>query len=92
MNHVTLFKRKAKDVTMSDSFEFARPDIYDETRELWGEGADYTLPDGYTVGVNIYEEPMIFDPRNRGCDIIVHSSGRPQLVSAMPNLPVLKRV
>ena len=92
MTTVTLYFRTSKDVTLLDDFATHRPEWYDETRELWDDGVRYLLPAGYSVARNTINEIGIFDPRNRMCEIAVHSSGRPQLVSAMPNMPVLRRV
>jgi len=60
----------------------------DETRG--DEGADYVLPDGYTVAEDNLGRPQIFDPQGERCAIVEHSSGRPQLVSSLHSArPVL---
>jgi hypothetical protein len=91
MTNVTLYFRTAKSLILADCFDLAPPARYDETEESWDDGAEYVLPAGYSLGSNIYGERHIYDPRERECEIVRHSSGRPQLISAMATLPVLKR-
>lgn len=87
---VTLYFFESKDVTLGDCFGLGLPKWYDETTGSWDDGRRYELPDGYRVGENVYGESMIFDPRNRGCDIVIHTSRRPQLISELTSMPVLK--
>jgi hypothetical protein len=91
MTNVTLYFRAAKNLILADYFDLQVPASYDETEELWGDGVNYVLPPGYSVGTNIYGELHVYDPKERECEIVRHPSGRPQLISAMPNMPVLKR-
>lgn len=58
----------------------------------WDDGGkEYVLPKGYHVaeGGPLPGEYFIFDADDRMCDIVMHSSGRPQLVGYGPQWPVL---
>lgn len=52
-------------------------------------GMEYELPAGYEVAQGNDEQPHIYDPNGNPCDIVTHSSGRPQLVSTSNHHPVL---
>lgn len=54
-------------------------------------GRDYLLPDGYRLDLVGFESPVICRG-DEPCAIFVHSSGRPQLVSAAYEMPVLREV
>jgi len=51
----------------------------------------YWLPPGYTVTESNGGTQEIYDDKGNHCEIIEHSSGRPQLISTMTHMPVLKR-
>lgn len=51
--------------------------------------AEYILPDGYHVAECNGGSLEIYDDMNRHHEIIEHSSARPQLVGARPEMPVL---
>lgn len=52
-------------------------------------GRDYILPDGYEIAKTKYGEIAIYHGENY-CDILINSSGRPQLVSVDTNkMPIL---
>lgn len=53
-----------------------------------GTIGDYLLPEGFTVGKDWAGEPAIFGPDDYKCEIITHTSGRPQLLWGEKN-PVL---
>ena len=53
---------------------------------------EYTLPDGYHVAECKGGSLEIYDDANRHHEIIEHSSGRPQLVGARNEMPVLAEV
>lgn len=55
-------------------------------------GSEYVLPSGYHAAETTCGETMIFDPTGRACEIIMHPSGRPQLVSGGLEMPVLAEV
>lgn len=50
----------------------------------------YALPNGYHVGKNQAEDDAIFGADGYECEIIPHSSGRPQLLGGI-KMPVLER-
>ena len=55
--------------------------------------ATYVLPEGYSLGRNSRNEEMIFAPSGWGCEIVEHSSGKPQIISGHPHsMPVLSEV
>lgn len=56
----------------------------DDDGGLW-----YTLPDGYSIGETVSGEKAIFDANDKHCEIVMHRSGRPQLVSLAREMPVL---
>lgn len=67
-------------------------DHNDETSSLVTAAA-YVLPEGYSVGRNSLDEEMIFAPNGWGCEIVEHTSGKPQLVSGdLHSMPVLAEV
>lgn len=53
-----------------------------------GTIADYSLPEGFSVGKDWAGEEAIFGPDGYKCEIITHTSGRPQLLWGEGN-PVL---
>lgn len=55
-------------------------------------GQEYVLPDGYEVAMSGVGTEEIYDRSGRCCAIVAHSSGRPQLVSAGDERPVLATV
>ena len=55
-------------------------------------GKEYQLPEGYSVTQTEYSGEAIFDADSSHCSIMVHSSGRPQLVSSGQKMPVLSEV
>jgi len=52
-------------------------------------GKNYVLPHGYALKSDIDGRPAIFDAQGGHCAIVMHSSGRPQLVSGSDKMPVL---
>ena len=52
-------------------------------------GQEYVLPDGYEVAMSNGGTEEIYDRNGRCCEIFTHSSGRPQLISAGEEQPVL---
>jgi len=54
-------------------------------------GMLYDLEDGYTLSATKYGDRAIYDVDQNHCDIVIHCSGRPQLVSATDKMPVLKQ-
>ena len=54
-------------------------------------GKEYVLPTGYELADTKYGEKMIFHGET-ACQLQVHSSGRPQLVSSSKSMPVLDLV
>lgn len=55
-------------------------------------GKHYELPEGYHIAESVSGEYKIYDPQNRYCDIIEHSSKLPQLISLATEMPILRRV
>lgn len=54
-------------------------------------GHSYLLPEGYSVATVASGESAIFDPDGNHCEILRHSSDRPQLASISNSMPVLRR-
>lgn len=86
MTKVTLFKIHTGFANKPATFEL-EAHFADETKGDFG--AEYALPDGYSLGENFVGRPMIFDVDGSGCEILEHVSGRPQLVSGSKQQPVL---
>ena len=95
MNTVKIYKRTCTKGYMMDE----QGETYSLTP--WGDdtpyytgyddgGEDYILPDNYELGETTSGEKAIFGPDGAYCDIYMHSSGLPQLISALRNAPVLK--
>ena len=89
MNTVTLYKIHSGFNNVRNTFELEKHFADEEKGDF---GAEYTLPEGYTVGENIVGRPMIFDQTGIGCEITEHTSGRPQLFSRFGTSPVLAAV
>lgn len=53
-------------------------------------GMEYVLPEGYCVAMSQGGTEEIYDRRGKCCAIHEHNSGRPQLVSSSPEMPVLE--
>lgn len=54
---------------------------------------DYYVPAGFFLGVDMDGTPVICDARGYECEIVEHSSGRPQIIGGDPHsLPALKPV
>lgn len=86
---VTLYKIHSGFVNKPASFELEAALANESNGDF---AAQYALPAGYSVGENTIGSPMIFDPRGQGCELVEHTSGRPQLVSGLPTMPVLDAV
>ena len=52
-------------------------------------GQNYVLPDGYTLGAIWGGLSAVFDTNDNYCELVMHSCGRPQLVSGDVKMPVL---
>ena len=52
-------------------------------------GKDYVLPDDCEVSGDVTGMPHIYHG-DRVCDLILHTSGRPQLVIDLYNMPLLE--
>lgn len=51
--------------------------------------AEFVLPTGYTVAKNNLDQLTIYDETGNHCEIVCHTSGRPQLVCQGSTRPVL---
>lgn len=86
---VTLVRGRSGFANVPDKFIVMQPGyIADETCESI---EDYYLPDGYKVAQNRIEMLTIYDPNDEHCEIVPHSSGRPQLIAGGRDMPILKR-
>ena len=47
---------------------------YGMSRE-WINKSEYNLPDGYSIGKNPFETPLIFDEHGIGVDVVYHRGG-----------------
>lgn len=91
-NTIKLIRHHSGFANVSDSFQTVEPG-FDAIDEFTESLAEYYLPEGYTVAKTTYDETAIFDPSDKYCDIVMHSSGRPQLIcGSNREMPVLKRV
>lgn len=89
---IKLVRRSSGFANVDDSFQMLEPGYEHAVDEFNEEIAEYYLPEGYTVAKTSLGETGIFDPADKYCDIVMHrSTGRPQLVSASRDMPVLKR-
>lgn len=88
MTKVTLYKIHSGFANVPDRYEI-ESHLADEFNGDFA--ADFVLPDGYSIDENRLGFPMIFDPSGRGCEILNHTSGRPQLFSGFGASPVLER-
>ena len=89
---VTIVRHRSGFSNVSDAFRISAC-IEDAQSHLdpYTEAAErYYLPAGYSVSESAGGSLEIYDGDNDHCTIVQHSSGRPQLISARPNMPVLK--
>lgn len=75
-----------------DGFTTLEPGCEGAVDEYTQEIAEYVLPDGYEVAKTVYGDTAIYTLAGGHCEIVMHPSGRPQLVSAGVKMPVLTRV
>ena len=88
-NTVTLIRRRSGFVNIPDAFQVMMPGA--EIDEYNEEVQEYYLPDGYKVAKSVNDELEVYDTQNKHCEIVMHSTGRPQLVGEYREMPVLKR-
>lgn len=95
MNTVTIYK-----IDVDEAFAAYECGTY-FSLSPWGEdtvyykgdddgGRRYLLPDGYHVAKTAIGNKAVYDAAGNHHEILVHSSGLPQLVSGVPKMPVLK--
>ena len=90
MSNVTLVRIRSGFANRPDAFEvFEAGRFIDELRE---ETATYSLPPGYSVSRSNAGDLAIYDATEDHCEISMHSSGWPQLVSLAREMPVLQQV
>lgn len=82
MTKITLTREFSGFVNVQDNWLIG----FDDSKA--GTIGDYLLPEGFTVGKDWAGEPAIFGPDDYKCEIITHTSGRPQLLWGEEN-PVL---
>lgn len=83
---VTLIRYHSGFQNVADKFEVKQGTPYGDN---WSEET-YWLPNGYTVSSCAVGTLEIYDAKDNHCDVVEHNSGRPQLISVAPNMPVLK--
>jgi hypothetical protein len=85
MTKVTITRHYSGFTNVSDKFS-----VGNHERDGDASVSDYLLPEGYEVDADV-----VRDPAGYQCEIIPHSSGRPQLVSLAGKIntsPVLTKV
>ncbi|MEO1419440.1 MAG: hypothetical protein AAFU66_00570 [Pseudomonadota bacterium] len=87
---VTLIRSRSGFANVPDTFRVtAGPDDFDDYNE---QPETYWLPKGYEVAESSVGALCIYDSDGEYCEIMEHSSGRPQVFSGSRNMPVLKAV
>lgn len=89
MTTVTLHKLHTGFVNVPGQWSL-RAELADEGNGDYAK--DFLVPEGYTIGETVGGEPAIFDAADKHVEIIMHSSGKPQLVGISREWPVLKDV
>lgn len=92
MTTVTLLHIESGFANIPTRFVVVDDDYEDYEDDCHVYPVTYDLPDGYTIAMCTDHERRIFDSRGTYCDIVEHSCGRPQLISASRHMPVLARV
>ena len=92
MTTVKLVRHHSGFQNVADGFTTLEPGCESAIDEYTQEIGEYTLPDGYSVARTTYGDTAIFDANDDHCEIVMHPSGRPQLVSVGIRMPVLTRV